>query len=135
MKVSAALFTILFVVIVFSLVQSEPGFNGSSPGCGGGGCHSSLSGIITATALSNNQVQITVSGTTSRVGGELVNSSGQVVAVINSTTSNPFTLTAPSAGTYTVNAGYKNPNLRWGTTSVNIVSAPPAPIFIEFKSY
>ena len=126
MKVIATLLTTLFVIIMVSLTQSEPGFN-SGPGCSGGGCHTLQSGNITATVLTGNQVQITVSGTTSNVGGELVNSSGTVVAVINSTGSNPFTLTAPSAGTYTVNAGYKNPSRQWGTTSVNIVAAPPAP--------
>ncbi len=127
MKVTFTLVTVLLVMIMVSLIQSEPGFNGTTPGCSGSGCHTSQTGIVSVNVLSNNQVQITVTGTTSRVAGELVNSSGQVVAVINSTSSNPFTLTAPSAGTYTVNAGYKNPNLRWGTTSVNIVSAPPAP--------
>ena len=127
MKVSGLLATILFVVIIVSLLQSEPGFNGTTPGCGGSGCHTLQSGNVTATVLSSNQVQITVSGTTSRVAGELVNSSGVVVAVINSTSSNPFILTAPSGGTYTVNAGYKSPNLRWGTTTVNVVAAPVAP--------
>jgi hypothetical protein len=29
-------------------------------------------------------------------------------------------LTAPSTGTYTVNAGYKNPSREWGTTTANI---------------
>ena len=127
MKVSGLLATILFVVIIVSLLQSEPGFNGTTPGCGGSGCHTLLSGNVTATVLSSNQVQISVSGTTSRIGGELVNSSGVVVAVINSTTSNPFILTAPSGGTYTVNAGYKSPSRNWGTTSVNVVAAPVAP--------
>ena len=127
MKVSGILATVLLVVIIVSLLQSEPGFNGTTAGCSGSGCHTMLSGNVTATVLSSNQVQITVSGTTSRVAGELVNSSGVVVAVINSTSSNPFILTAPSGGTYTVNAGYKSPNLRWGTTTVNVVAAPVAP--------
>ncbi len=110
---------VLSIVLVTNL-KSEPGFNGTLPGCGGSGCHTSQTGIVTATVLSNNQVQITVSGTTSNVAGELVNSSGTVVAVNNSTSSNPFILTAPSAGTYTVNAGYKNPSKNWGTTSAVI---------------
>ena len=131
MKVSGILATILLVVIIVSLLQSEPGFNGTTAGCSGSGCHTMLSGNVTATVLSSNQVRITVSGTTSRVAGELVNSSGVVVAVINSTTSNPFILTAPSEGTYTVNAGYKNPNLRWGTTTVNVVAAPVAPSLLN----
>ncbi len=126
MKISGILITILFLIVLVSLLQSEPGFNGTTPGCGGSGCHTSQTGIVSATVLTNNQVQITLSGTTSRVAGELVNSNGVVVAVNNSTSSNPFILTAPSAGTYTVNAGFNNPNRRWGTTTVNI-AAPPAP--------
>ena len=70
--------------------------------------------------LSNFQVRVTLTGTTSKVGGELVNSSGVVVDVINSTSDNPFILTAPAAGTYTVNAGFKNPSLSWESTSAVI---------------
>jgi len=43
-----------------------------------------------------------------------------VVAVNNSTGNNPFTLTAPGPGTYTVNAGFKNPNRRWDSVMVDI---------------
>ena len=108
------------LVLFISLTKSEPGFNGTAPGCGGSGCHSSQSGIVTTEVLSNFQVRITVSGTTSKVAGELVDAQGNVVAVNNSTSNNPFILTAPGAGTYTVNAGYKNPSLRWSSTSVII---------------
>jgi predicted phage tail protein len=131
MKVSGILATILFVAIIVSLLQSEPGFNGTTPGCGGSGCHTSQTGIVSATVLTGNQVQITLTGTTGNVAGELVNSSGVVVAVNNSTSSNPFVLTAPSGGTYTVNAGFKNPSRQWGTTSVNIVAAPVAPSLLN----
>ena len=131
MKVSGILATILFVVIIVSFLQSEPGFNGTTPGCGGSGCHTSQPGIVTATVLTGNQVRITLTGTTGNVAGELVNSSGVVVAVINTTSSNPFTLTAPSAGSYTVNAGFKNPSRQWGTTTVNIVAAPDAPSLLN----
>jgi hypothetical protein len=86
---------------------------------------------VTATVLTGNQVRITLTGTTGNVAGELVNSSGVVVAVINTTSSNPFTLTAPSAGSYTVNAGFKNPRRQWGTTTVNIVAAPDAPSLLN----
>jgi hypothetical protein len=65
------------------------------------------------------QVQITVSGTSGTVAGELVDGSGTVVAVNNGTNSNPFTLTAPGPGEYTVNAGHKSP-LVWDSASVNI---------------
>ena len=62
-----------------------------------------------------------MSGTSSNVAGELVDQSGNVVAVINSTTNNPFILTAPSEGTYLVNAGYKDPDPRaWDSVSVVI---------------
>jgi hypothetical protein len=131
MKVSGVLATILFVVIIVSFLQSEPGFNGTTPGCAGSGCHTSQPGIVTATVLTGNQVRITLTGTTGNVAGELVNSNGVVVAVINSTSSNPFTLTAPSAGSYTVNAGFKNPSRQWGTTTVNIVAAPDAPSLLN----
>jgi len=119
MKTSLILSIIVFFVVFISFTKSEPGFN-SGPGCGGSGCHTSETGIVTAEVLNNFQVRITVTGTTSKVGGELVNSSGNVVAVINSTSTNPFTLTAPSAGTYTVNAGFKSPSRKWGTTSAVI---------------
>ncbi len=106
-------------LILITNTKSEPGFN-SGPGCGGSGCHTSETGIVSAEVLNNFQVRVTVTGTTSKVGGELVDAGGNVVAVINSTSSNPFTLTAPSSGTYTVNAGFKNPSKKWGTTSAVI---------------
>jgi hypothetical protein len=103
--------------MLISLTMSTPDKNGATPGCAG--CHTLTAGIVTAQALANLQVQITLTGvTTGKKAGELVNSSGTVVAQINSTSSNPFILTAPSAGTYTVNAGYKSPSMKWGTTTV-----------------
>ncbi len=112
--------TLLIIsVVLFTNTKSEPGFN-SGPGCGGSGCHTSQAGIVTTIVLSNFQVRITVAGTTNKVAGELVNASGEVVAVNNSTSSNPFVLTAPSAGTYTVNAGYKSPSRVWGSASAVI---------------
>lgn len=108
------------VSVLFYMTKSEPGFNGTTPGCGGSGCHTSTTGIVTAQVLTNNQVRITISGTTSSVAGELVDANNIVVAVKNPTSSNPFTLTAPSSGTYTVNAGYKNPSRKYGTTTVEI---------------
>jgi hypothetical protein len=111
---------IIISIAFFSNTISQPDFNGSAPGCNGGGCHTSQSGIVTAEVLDNLQVRITVSGTSSSVAGELVDAGGAVVAVNNSTSSNPFILTAPSAGTYTVNAGYKSPSRVWGTTTANV---------------
>ena len=120
MKASLVLLITFVTMLMSSTSFSEPGFNGTTPGCGASGCHTSQAGILTATVQSNLQVKITLTGTTSKVAGELVDESGNIVAVINSTGSNPFTLTAPSAGTYKVNAGYKSPSKRWDSTTVTI---------------
>lgn len=119
MKSNIIMFALLIVVLIFSFTSSQPSFNGDAPGCGSAGsCHALTAGIVTAEVINNSQVKITVSGTTSNVAGELVDANGTVVDVINLTSSNPFILTAPSSGTYTVNAGFKNPSRQWGTTSV-----------------
>jgi hypothetical protein len=110
--------SVLYFAAFNSHLTSTPSRNGTTPGCTG--CHALQSGIVSATP-SGLQVQITVSGTTGNVAGELVDSTGTVVAVNNSTGSNPFTLTAPGPGRYTVNAGYKDPSREWGTTEVEIV--------------
>jgi hypothetical protein len=120
MKNVTIIVSIFITLLLISLTRSEPGFNGTSPGCGDSGCHNVQTGIVSAEVLSNFQVRVTLTGTTSKVGGELVNSGGVVVNVINSTSDNPFILTAPSAGTYTVNAGFKNPSLSWESTSAVI---------------
>ena len=120
MKVTIFLIAVFASLFLITYTNSQPDFNGTAPGCGGSGCHTSKSGIVTAEVLDNFQVKITVTGTTSNVAGELVNSGGTVVAFNNSTSNNPFILTAPSAGTYTVNAGYKNPSRDWGSTSAVI---------------
>jgi hypothetical protein len=120
MKITISLITVFALLFLITYSNSQPTFNGTTPGCGGSGCHTSASGIVTAEVLNNFQVRITVAGTTSNVAGELVDAGGNVVAFNNKTSSNPFILTAPSAGTYTVNAGFKNPSLRWGTTSAVI---------------
>jgi len=126
MKSMHLLFTTLLTLSLTILLHSEPGFNGSSPGCSGSGCHSFQDNSVSIVPLSNLQVQITVTGNTGNVAGELVNSGGTVVAVINSTSNNPFILTAPSEGTYLINAGYKNPSRRWDSTHVTLqLSLPP----------
>ncbi len=119
MNINRLLFTFVIISLIIPFTYSTPNMNGTS-GCSGSGCHTYQTGIVSVTMLSNLQVRVTVSGTTSKVAGELVNSSGSVVAVINSTSTNPFTLTAPSAGTYKVNAGYKSPSRRWDSTSIVI---------------
>ena len=120
MKITILILAVITSLFLITFTNSQPDFNSTSPGCGGSGCHTSEAGIVTAEVLDNFQVRITLTGTTSKVAGELVNSSGTVVAVINSTSTNPFILTAPSAGTYTVNAGFKNPSRKWGSTSAVI---------------
>ena len=108
----------LFSVPYVSHLSSNPSMNGSAPGCGpSGGCHTFQSGILSLTTT-NLQVRVTLTGNSGSVAGELVDSTGTVVAMNNSTSSNPFTLTAPRAGRYTVNAGYKNPSRRWDSTRV-----------------
>ena len=117
-------YTILFVVVGIILLLipaniSQPSFNGTNPGCSGGSCHTFQDGIVTV-SVNDLQVQVTVSGTTGQVAGELVDESGTVRDVNNGTNSNPFTLDAPEPGIYTINAGHKSP-LRWDSASVNIV--------------
>lgn len=102
-------------------LSTQPSFNGTTAGCGGGSCHTVQAGIL-STSTNNLSVTITLSGAGGNVAGELVNGAGTVVAVNNATSANPFTLIAPSPGTYTVNAGFKKPNLRWDTKSVALGS-------------
>ena len=120
MKYIIPLLVILIVLITIPSSISEPSFNGTNPGCDGSGCHTLEDGLVTASATGLD-VEITLNGTTSSVAGELVDANGTVVAVNNSTGNNPFTLTAPGPGVYTVNAGFKNPNpRRWDSVVVNV---------------
>ncbi len=111
-----------FSLFFYSLVLSKPSFNGSStPGCDGSGCHDPKSNILNVAAQQNLQVAVTVTGvsTSKTIAGELVDENGAVVDMIDKTSSNPFVLTAPTAGRYTIYAGYKSPK-EWDSTSVNI---------------
>ena len=120
MKYTILLIAIAIVIFTIPIHFSEPGFNGINPGCDGSGCHTLQDGLVTA-AVTGLDVSITVSNTTSSIAGELVDANGTVVAVNNSTGNNPFTLTAPAPGTYTVNAGFKSPSpRRWDSVMVNI---------------
>jgi hypothetical protein len=114
--------TILFILITITFLYSEPSFNGNDPGCSGGGCHSFNSGLVSAVPLGDLQIQVTVNNVDQgdKVAGELVDSEGNVVDVIQATESNPFTLTAPSADTYLVNAGSKKPSRDWDSVSVTL---------------
>ena len=119
MKYTLILLTIGIILIIIPINISQPNFNGTTPGCDGSGCHTFQDGIVSA-SVSDLNVSVTVTGTSSKVAGELVDENGTVVSVNNSTSSNPFTLTAPGPGTYIVNAGFKNPNKRWDSVSVSI---------------
>jgi hypothetical protein len=122
-------YLLLTALIVFSLplyLFPKPSFN-SGAGCSGSGCHTFQNNIVSVVPLSNLQVRITLTGNSGNVAGELVNSSGTVVAVNNSTSSNPFILTAPSEGTYLINAGYNSPSRRWDSTYVTLQLPPSAP--------
>lgn len=121
MKTTFILLTIAISLIIIPMHLAEPSFNGSSPGCSGSGCHTFSDGDVSFVIIDPLNIEVTVSGTTSKVGGELVDGSGNVVAVINSTTSNPFILTAPAVGNYLINAGYKNPSKRWDSAAVTLV--------------
>lgn len=142
MKTSITFLTVLLTFFLSSNHFSEPSFNGTAPGCDGSGCHTQQSGIVSVFA-NGLDVEITVSGTTNSIAGELVDENGNVVAVNNSTSNNPFTLTAPAEGTYLVNAGYKNPNPRtWDSISVVITltgvsgnTIEPVPTYKLYNNY
>jgi hypothetical protein len=129
MKATILLITALISFFTLPFLLPEPSFNGSNPGCSGSGCHSFQDGSVSVAELSNFQVEVTVTGTSSKVGGELVDEFGNVVSFINSTSTNPFILTAPSDGAYIVNAGYKNPSKKWDSSSVvfSTIVPPAAP--------
>lgn len=118
MKYTILLLTVGIILLIIPINISKPSFNSITPGCGGGGCHTFQDGEVSL-AVTDLQVQITVSGTTNDIAGELVDAGGTVVAVNNGTSSNPFTLTAPGPGNYTVNAGHAGP-LRWDSASISI---------------
>lgn len=121
MKVAIVQLTLVITIVIATLNFAEPSFNGSNPGCSGSGCHSFSDGNVSFTLIDPLNIEVTVSGTSSKVGGELVDNNGNVVAVINSTNSNPFILTAPSAGNYLINAGYNSPQRRWDSAAVTLV--------------
>ena len=134
MKYTLLLLVIGIIIIAIPISRSTPDQNGSNPGCTP--CHNFQDGMV---SLNTNglDVEITVSGTNNTVAGELVNSSGTVVAVNNGTNSNPFTLTAPGPGNYIVNAGHKSP-LVWDSASVSITITDLGDVTFnpsEFKLY
>ena len=121
MKVHSLIY-IALVLLLSSIALVKPSFNGTTPGCSGGGCHNLQSGIVSLTPLTNLQIQVTVSGVQSgkRVAGELVDGNNNVVDVIDQTNTNPFVLTAPQVGDYTVNAGFNDPSRVYGSANISL---------------
>ena len=131
MKKLTGISTILFITIIFTFLYSEPSFNGNTPGCAGSSCHDYNAGNVSALPAGDMQIEVSLNNVSQgeKVGGELVDNNGNVVDVVQSTENNPFMLTAPSAGTYLVNAGYKKPSRDWDSVSVTLnVSAIDAPL-------
>jgi Secretion system C-terminal sorting domain len=126
MKRTYHVITSLFFMfgILCAETSAKPSFNGETPGCGAQGCHSNQSGIVSVAPQGNLVVQVTLTGQTAgqKVAGELVDLGGTVRAVVDESNTNPFTLTAPSAGTYIVNAGYKQPQRVWDSVRVVITA-------------
>jgi flagellar hook assembly protein FlgD len=119
-------YVLLFALVVKSphQVAAQPSFNGTAtPGCGGSGCHTLKSGIVTAQYIGNMKIRITLNGTTSKVAADVVDRNGVVVAYNNSTSSNPFDLTVTQTGVYKIYAGYKNPGRNWDSTTVRVSPA------------
>jgi hypothetical protein len=67
---------------------------------------------------------VTLSSGTENVAGELVDNSGTVVDFNDLSSNTTFTLTAPQAGTYKINAGYKKPSRVWDSVSVTLGDLP-----------
>ncbi|MDH4071086.1 MAG: T9SS type A sorting domain-containing protein [Ignavibacteria bacterium] len=109
-------------LLLFSALQSRPTFNGTTPGCAAAGCHTLQEGAVSVVALGGLDVEVTLSGVSSggNVAGELVDMTGTVVDVVDNSGTNPFILTAPEPGEYTVNAGYKEPSRTWDSSLVVI---------------
>jgi hypothetical protein len=130
MKRIIVISTAFFILIIFTLLYSEPSFNDNDPGCSGGGCHSFNAGLVNVSEVGELQIEVSLPTVSQgdKIGGELVDSDGNVVDVVQSTTGNPFMLTAPSAGKYLVNAGNKKPSRDWDSVSVDLtVSAIDIP--------
>jgi hypothetical protein len=121
MRKYISILSIVIIGYLYSILISEPSFNGDSPGCSGAACHSFKAGELSVTT-NELQVQVSLSNISAgeKIAGELVNSQGSVVSVAPPTSDNPFTLTAPATGSYVVNAGYKKPSREWDSLSVEL---------------
>ena len=124
---------LLFVsgIFLFSFINIVPK-NNTAPGCSGRGCHLFESNLVTVVPLNNLQFQVTVNGVKAgkKVGGELVDIQGKVVDFVGKTKTNPFILSAPRSGEYTINAGFEKLTLKWDSVKVNLAATNlcfPAP--------
>jgi hypothetical protein len=125
MKTNLILLTIGLTFLVIPLLLSHPDKNGTVPGCTGGGCHTLSAGIVSVAIVDFVNIEVTLSGNDGNdVAGELVDETGTVVDVQLPTLSNPFTLTAPDLGDYTVNAGYRRPSAVYDVANVSITELP-----------
>jgi hypothetical protein len=115
--------TVIISIGMYSIIAlSQPSFNGTTPGCSGGGCHTHSAGKASIVSTNNLSVSVQLLGISNGtvVAGELVDQNGVVAAVNNGTTSNPFTLTATQAGIYLINLGMNSPSRIWDSVSVNL---------------
>ncbi len=80
MKKQYLLLTVLIILSLPFIYHRNRDLMVWSPGCSGSGCHTFQDNSVTVVPLSNLQVQISLTGNSGNVGGELVNSSGTVVA-------------------------------------------------------
>jgi len=109
-----------FMFFAATVVFTKPSMNATS-GCSGGSCHTFNEGILSVSVISATQVEVLLTGVSNNedVAGELVDSNGTIVDVVNGTKSNPFVLTAPAAGSYVVNAGFRRPSRQWDSRTVD----------------
>jgi hypothetical protein len=112
----------IFLMISFIIIaaSNSPSHRNSPPGCDGRGCHAQQGGMIELQPLDNLQIQVNVRGvkTGKLVGGELVNQQNRIVDFVNETRQNPFILTAPAFGEYTINVGFKHPAMKWTSRQI-----------------
>jgi len=117
------IFFVVVLTFLFSSFLLQPTFNtAETAGCADAGCHDLNEGSITAVASGNLQVEVTVNNPGDRFAGELVAEDGTVVDYINTTGSNPFTLTAAQEGIYRINAGVDD-NFDYDSAMVTLITS------------
>ena len=66
MKVAMVQLTLVITIVIATLNFAEPSFNGTNPGCSDSGCHSFSNGDVSFTLIDPLNIEVTVSGTSSR---------------------------------------------------------------------